>query len=507
MNERGALPLPPGWENARIGDVTEASVQQGGPHDSGHFVYVDIGSIDTAKKEICKPKVLPSEKAPSRARQRLETDDVLVSMTRPNLNAVALLPSTLSGAIGSSGFHVLRSNHVAPQWLFYAVQTRAFVDAMSLLVQGALYPAVRPKDIDSYKIPLPPLSEQHRIVAAIEQQFTRLDAAVADLLHARAKLKRYRAAVLAAACSGRLMPGEVDALLPSQLYGENDSHLRQVAEPRMSYDSAFSAGAESTRLATTAVWPVQTESTGQHRATSPVNDHLPSHWRKVRLGELAKVGTGATPLRSHGAYYENGTTPWITSGALNHPFVRGASEFVTDLALRSTNLSLYPVHTLLVAMYGEGRTRGRCSELMIESTTNQAIAALVFGGENEQVRPWVKLYLTRSYEVMRNQATGGVQPNLNLSIIRNLEVPLPPLAEQHRIVAEVERRLSVVDEMEAAVAADLKRADRLRQAILRRAFAGKLVPQDPDDEPARVLLDQARAERAAQQPAERRGNV
>jgi type I restriction enzyme S subunit len=95
-------------------------------------------------------------------------------------------------------------------------------------------------------------------------------------------------------------------------------------------------------------------------------------------------------------------------------------------------------------------------------------------------------------------ASGG-QPNINLQLLNPYPVPLPPLAEQQRIVAEVERRLSVVEELEAAVEANLARAGRLRQSILKRAFEGKLVPQDPTDEPASVLLERIRVER------ERRG--
>jgi type I restriction enzyme, S subunit len=86
---------------------------------------------------------------------------------------------------------------------------------------------------------------------------------------------------------------------------------------------------------------------------------------------------------------------------------------------------------------------------------------------------------------------------LSVAKVGRLHLPIPPLAEQHRIAAKVERRLSIIDEAEAVVAANLKRADRLRQAILKRAFEGKLVPQDPNDEPASVVLERIRAEREA----------
>ena len=92
-------------------------------------------------------------------------------------------------------------------------------------------------------------------------------------------------------------------------------------------------------------------------------------------------------------------------------------------------------------------------------------------------------------------SSGGVQPNLNLGLIKGLPIPLPPLAEQRRIVAEVERRLSVAQQAEATVEASLARAERLRQSILKQAFSGRLVPQDPSDEPASALLERIRAGR------------
>lgn len=126
-------------------------------------------------------------------------------------------------------------------------------------------------------------------------------------------------------------------------------------------------------------------------------------------------------------------------------------------------------------MYGEGKTRGKCSELTIEATTNQAIASIVLDSAASSMKAMLKLFLMSNYETMRRAASGGVQPNLNLSIIRHINVPVPPRDEQIRIVAEVERRLSVIDQLEATVESNLKRVEALRQSILRMAFSGKLV--------------------------------
>src|SRR6266487_4781961 len=196
-------------EGRAIGELTEARVAQSRPN--GHeFTYVDISSINRETKRIERPAAIPCGKAPSRARQVLRAGDVLVSMTRPNLNAVAIVPPELDGSIGSTGFHVLRAKDAAPGFLYYAVQTPAFIDAMCRKVQGALYPAVRPKDISSFILPPFSLAEQQRIVAEIEKQFTRLDAGVASLRRVQAALKRYRASVLKAACEGRLVPTEAE---------------------------------------------------------------------------------------------------------------------------------------------------------------------------------------------------------------------------------------------------------------------------------------------------------
>ncbi|MBK6648431.1 MAG: restriction endonuclease subunit S [Betaproteobacteria bacterium] len=188
--------------------MTAPKVEQTGPSDGDEFVYVDISSIDNQAKRIVDPKRLTPEVAPSRARQRLRKGDVLISMTRPNLNAVAIVPPDLDGAIGSTGFHVLRANDdVEPHWLYYAVQSSSFVKAMCDLVQGALYPAVRPKDIREYAISPPPLAKQREIVAELEKQFSRLDEAVANLQRVKANLKRYERATIASLTN----PGSFDA--------------------------------------------------------------------------------------------------------------------------------------------------------------------------------------------------------------------------------------------------------------------------------------------------------
>ncbi|MBA2257336.1 MAG: restriction endonuclease subunit S, partial [Acidobacteria bacterium] len=197
-------PLPSGWARTTLGEVTVEAISQDGPQSSPTFTYIDISSIDNCTKRIADPKTLPTTKAPSRARQNLRAGDVVVSMTRPNLNAVALLPDALDNVVGSSGLHVLRPTNVESSWLLTAVQTHDFIRAMSQVVQGALYPAVRPKDIRGWSLLLPPIREQQRIADALDELLSDLDAGVAALQRAKAKLALYRASILKAAVTGAL---------------------------------------------------------------------------------------------------------------------------------------------------------------------------------------------------------------------------------------------------------------------------------------------------------------
>ena len=474
-----------------LGELADEPVEQTGP--ACDFVYIDISSIDREAKKISDPKPLTLSQAPSRAKQILKAGDVLVSMTRPNLNAVALVPEQLDGAVGSTGFHVLRSRWLNPRFLLALVQTQNFIDAMSSVVQGALYPAVRPRDIAAYAFSFETPVQQTRIVEKLEELLSDLDAGVAELKAAQKKLAQYRQSLLKAVVEGTLTaewrkqntPVETGAQLLERILTERRARweAKQIAKfkeqgktPPKDWHKKYPE-------------PVQPDTTDL--------PELPQGWAWATIDQLAAIGTGVTPLKSKSQYYVGGDIPWVTSGALNNEMVTEAIEYVTPLALKECRLELYPAGSLLVAMYGEGKTRGKCSELAIPATINQAIAALVLEEAAIVCKPYIKSFLLKSYDDMRNQASGGVQPNMNLQIVRSIAIPIPPLDEQHAITDTLSAQLEAAKEQGAAIDLSLKQSTAQRQNILRAAFAGQLVPQDPSDEPASVLLERIRAERAA----------
>lgn len=160
------------WPSPAIGAVcvhTEHQDPRGAPESE--FWYVDIAGVDRDLKRITEPQRLLGAEAPSRARKVIRKDDVIVSTVRPNLNAVAMVPEDLDGEIASTGFCVLRPNRafVEPRYLFYRTISRGFVAELTAKIRGANYPAVSDEDVKGVEIPLPPPSEQRRIVEILDQ--------------------------------------------------------------------------------------------------------------------------------------------------------------------------------------------------------------------------------------------------------------------------------------------------------------------------------------------------
>ncbi|MGH2396124.1 MAG: restriction endonuclease subunit S [bacterium] len=432
-----------------FGDLTESKIDQGGPPEGDEFVYVDISSVDNKLKRIIEPKMLRVDKAPSRARQRLRVGDVLVSMTRPNLNAVAFVPASLDHSVGSTGFHVLRAREgTESKWLFHAVQSPDFVTTMSALVQGALYPAVRPKEIRAFELEVPPIDEQRRIVAELETQLTRLDASVAALKRVQANVKRYRASVLKAACEGRLVPTEAE----------------------LARSDGRSAASGGDLLADILVSRRKNQKRVANEPSGAVDlPSLPEGWAWSSLGQCFTVGVGATPSRKESSYW-NGDIPWVSSGEVQFGRITETHEYITATGLENSSTKLNPPGSVLLAMIGQGKTRGQAALLEIEAANNQNCAA-IWVGETPIPAKYVYYWLMGRYEETRTRGSGNNQQALNKYLVEQIPLPIPPITELSRIVSEVERRLSVIEELEATVAANLKRAERLRQSVLGRAFS------------------------------------
>lgn len=233
------LELPPGWNWVRLAEMCDTNTKTRDPRlePDTSFHYVDITSIDNLRKRITSIQTLLGRDAPSRARQVIRAGDVIVSTTRPNLNAVAIVPPDLDDQICSTGFCVLRpGSRLDRDYLFAFVQSEEFVENLSGLVRGALYPAVTDRQVRVQFIPLPSLSEQMRIAAILNEQVV-----VVERARAAAEAQLQTAKALPAACLRAVFNSpeaqqwpmtRVSQICDSIDYGFTASADYEVREPR-----------------------------------------------------------------------------------------------------------------------------------------------------------------------------------------------------------------------------------------------------------------------------------
>jgi len=231
--------------------------------------------------------------------------------------------------------------------------------------------------------------------------------------------------------------------------------------------------------------------TAKWREEKEVNN---SSWENTALGKVAKWGSGGTPSRKDAAFY-TGSIPWIKTGELTSKYVISSEEHITEEAIKKSSAKLFPKGSVAIAMYGA--TIGKCSIFGIAASTNQACA--VAQVNDDLFNEYLYYYLISQRRDFENAGKGGAQPNISQTVIKDWPFKKPSLEEQKQIVIEIEEKFSVIDQLEQDISDNLKRADVLRQAILKKAFSGKLVDQDPNDGPASVLL-----ERIAQEKTEGR---
>jgi len=155
-----------------------------------------------------------------------------------------------------------------------------------------------------------------------------------------------------------------------------------------------------------------------------------------KLGDIYKISSGGTPSRKKSAYWINGNIPWVTTTEVTNEIITSTNECITKLGLENSSAKIYPINSLIIAMYGQGSTRGRTAKLGIEACTNQACAVL-YEKKIEVETDFVWFYMQSQYEKLRSISHGSVRPNLNANDIANYEIPLPPLSEQKKIVDKI----------------------------------------------------------------------
>ena len=221
---------------------------------------------------------------------------------------------------------------------------------------------------------------------------------------------------------------------------------------------------------------------------------IPDNWRWVRVGNCGSWGSGATPSRTILEYY-GGTIPWLKTGDLHDGIITEIPECITELALEKTSVRLNPVGSVLMAMYGA--TIGKLGILGIEATTNQACCACIpYKGIYNK---FLFYFLMASRKAFIKMGEGGAQPNISKEKIVNALFPLPPLAEQKRIVAKIEELLPYIDRYEQAWSKleqfNSRFPEDMKKSLLQYAIQGKLVEQRSEEGTAEELFAQIQQEK------------
>jgi len=395
------------WKQITIGAlISEVKTRNPSRTNDDEFDYIDIGSVDQERKEISAVKSILGVDAPSRARQILASGDILISTVRPNLNAVAVVPAEYAGAIGSTGFCVLRAQRhlVDLSFLFQWVKSSEFISDMVKKATGASYPAVSDRIILESEIPLPPLPEQCRIAQILDK---------AEALRAK------RRAALA----------KLDTLAQSiflEMFGDPESHGWQF-------------------------------STIEHVADPAKGS--------IRTGPF-----GSQLL--HSEFVESGVAVLGIDNAVRNEFQWGERRYIT--AEKYKALSRYKVYPgdILITIMG---TCGRCAIVPsdIQEAINTKHLCCITPDSAKICSPFLHAYFLKhpiALKYLGNLAKGAIMDGLNMGIIKNMPIPLPPLPLQQAFA----RRVEAIETLKAAHRASLAKLDALFASLQHRAFRGEL---------------------------------
>jgi type I restriction enzyme, S subunit len=436
-NERDEL--PEGWEwqlLPRVAEIIMGQSPPGSTYNSGRTGLpfyqgkTDFGDLHPTPRVWCnEPK------------KTAKPGDILVSVRAP------VGPTNIANeecAIGR-GLCILRPLKGGPS-RYLREYMQLIEEQVADMGKGSTFTSISRVDLETIEVPVPPLNEQHRIVAKIEQLFAESRTAREALDGVPALIKRFRQAVLAKAFRGELTerdPASRDepaSALLEQIRAERRAKSKKGVEPEPPDISGL--------------------------------PELPEGWCWTTLGGVFDVSPGGTPSRKIADYW-NGDIPWVSSGEVAFCRIKDTREKITRAGSDNSSAKVYPIGTVLLAMIGEGKTRGQCAILDIEAANNQNVAAIRCG-KTPIPSEYLFYWLMYRYDETRGGGQGGAQPALNGERVRQIPLPLAPLTEQRRIVAKIEALFAQADAIEAAVNVARQRAEKVDQAILARAFRGEL---------------------------------
>jgi len=478
-----SVELPEGWTPSTLGDIITPSKEKLEPKEFQELPYLSLEHVEGGTNRlICRGRGRDARSTKS----AFAPGDVIYGKLRPYLNKVCM-PDFVG--VCSTDFLVFKNSEaISNRLLMYFLSRRETVEFANHHASGIELPRVRWSELAKLVVPLPPLAEQTRIVAQVESLQAKVNAVRERLAKVPAILKRFRQSVLAAACSGELTSDwretQTDVVPARALLEQIKAKVCGQSGPSRSVSNFVAMFSEF--------------------FLEDAEADLPATWVACRVGHVGVVCNGSTPSRKRPEFW-GGVINWVSSGEVQNNIITKTREQITDDGFANSSCRILPPGTVLIAMIGEGKTRGQTATLAIPAAINQNVAAVDLS--HGEVSPTYLWYWFRfQYLLTRQEGAGSGPPALNCQRVRELPLALPPLLEQQEIVRRVDVLFSLADAIEQRVQAATKRADALTQSILRSAFRGELVPTEAelaraegrDYEPASVLLERIRAQRKAE---------
>ncbi|MNQ54970.1 Type-1 restriction enzyme EcoKI specificity protein [compost metagenome] len=493
--EEKPFELPQGWEWVRLGfaakKITDGTHHSPASFSTGDFKYLSAKNIKTWGIDLSDVTYIPAAVHDEiYARCDPEVGDILFIKDGATTGILTINTLAEPFSLLSSVGVIKASCGLTSEWLARVMRSPYFYRAMRAEMTGVAITRVTLSKLNVALVPLPPLAEQSRIVTRVEELMR-----LCDALEAKGRLEATQHAQLV-----RTLLGALTASTTPEELAENWQRVAQHFDLLLDRPEAIDA-LEQTLLqlavrgllvpqdptdepASTLLARIRTEKDRliaegkikRDKPLPPITDEekpfeLPVGWEWVPVDALANVGSGTTPSRDNPAYFIGGKTPWVTSGETGQPFIDATEQHVTELALQQTSLAVHPVGALIVAMYGQGKTRGQVAELRIAATTNQACAAICLVERSYAHRAYVKLVFEKSYDEIRELSAGGAQPNLNVGKVKSTLISLPPLAEQFRIVTRVTALRGLCADLRQRLKAAQVNQSHLAQALVESSNA------------------------------------
>ena len=485
--------VPENWRWARIREVTS---DRGQKVPDAVFTYIDVTAIDKENGLIIGPRVLAPSEAPSRARKIIQRGDVIYSCVRPYLLNIAVIEDDYDPApIASTAFAILNGHgFVLPRYLWITLRSPFMVACVEENQRGQAYPAINDADFAVLPLPLPPLAEQHRIVAKVDELMALCD----QLEAARAEREATRDRLSAASLARLNVPAHdpdtfrnhasfaLENLAPLTTRLDQIKALRQtilnlaVCGKLVEQDRADEpasellkrSAAEKTRLVR------EKKRTRVHRASTPaicsdVPFDLPAGWSPVKIEQtLVEIQTGPFGSSLHQSDYQLGGTPVINPASIQNERIVPVDKMAVG-PVTLERLASFKLRTGDVIMGRRGEM-GRCAVVSErESGWLCGTGSLILRALECIYPRFLSMLIGSPFsrQYLGGTAVGTTMQNLNQTILLNLSFGIPPLTEQHRIVAKVDELMALCDRLEASLADSDTTRQRLLETLLHEALA------------------------------------